>query len=96
MADLRVTPEALHGAAARLRAENARIQAALDGLAGEAASLRTRWDGTAQVAYDNAQRQWDATFAAMNDVLRRIADATDGIADDYVASDRRSAARFGR
>lgn len=95
MADLRVRPEALHAAAERLRTESARIEAALRGLDTEATNLRGSWDGAAQVAYDNAHRQWSATFEGMKEALRRISTATDGIADDYVAADRSSAKRFG-
>lgn len=94
MSDLRVTPEALHAAAARLRAESARIDAALGGLDAEVARLRGGWEGTAQTAYDNAQRQWSTTLEQMRDALSRISNATDAIADDYVTADRASAARF--
>ncbi len=94
MGDLRVTPEALHAAAARLRSESARIDAALGGLDAEVARLRGSWEGTAQVAYNNAQQQWSATLEQMRDALSRISNATDSIADDYVSADRASAARF--
>lgn len=94
MTDLRVTPDALHASAARLRGESARIASALQGLDAEAARLRGQWDGSAQVAYDNAHREWTATLAQMNGALARISRATDGIADDYVSTDRASAARF--
>jgi len=94
MSDLRVTPEALHAAASQLRSESARIEAALRGLEAEATRLRDQWDGAAQVAYDNAHREWSTTFEDMKNVLRRISNATDGIADDYVSTDRASAARF--
>lgn len=94
MSDLRVTPEALHSAAGRLRAESARIDATLGGLDAEVSRLRGQWEGMAQVAYNNAQHQWSATLEQMRDVLQRIANATDSIADDYVSADRASAARF--
>ncbi len=94
MADLRVTPAALHAAAGRLRTESARIDAALRAIESEAGSLRANWDGAAQAAYDSAQLQWSATFQAMKQTLHNIAHATDGIADAYVETDRRSAKRF--
>jgi 6 kDa early secretory antigenic target len=94
MADLRVTPAALHAAAARLRSESARIEAALRGIETEAGRLRASWDGASRLAYDQAQREWSLTFEQMKDVLRSIANATDGIADDYVETDKRSADRF--
>ncbi|MCR2794347.1 WXG100 family type VII secretion target [Microbacterium sp. zg.Y625] len=94
MADLRVTPAALHAAAARLRNESAHIDAALRGIESEAGALRANWDGAAQAAYDAAQLQWNATFEAMKQTLANIANATEGIADDYVETDRRSAKRF--
>lgn len=94
MSDLRVSPEALHGAAGRLRAESARIEAALRGLEAEAGRLRADWDGAAQVAYDTAHRQWSATFEGMKENLRRISTATDDIAEGYVTTDRRSAKAF--
>lgn len=95
MSDLRVTPEALHAAAGRLRAESARIDSALAGLDAEVSRLRGEWEGTAQVAYNNAQQQWSTTLEQMRDALQRISTATDDIADDYVSADRASAARFG-
>lgn len=94
MEDLRVTPESLHAAAARLRSESARIDAALGSLDAEVTRLRGQWEGAAQSAYDTAQRQWTTTLEHMRDVLSRIANATDGIADDYVSTDRASATRF--
>jgi 6 kDa early secretory antigenic target len=94
MSDLRVAPEALHASAAQLRTESARIEGALRSLEGEVSRLRGDWDGAAQVAYDQAQSQWSVTLEAMKVALRRISDATDGIADDYVDSDRASAKRF--
>ena len=94
MSDLRVTPEALHDAAGRLRAESARIDSALRGLEGEVTRLRGSWDGAAQAAYDSAQHRWAVTFEQMKTVLQQISTATDDIADDYVTTDRRSAARF--
>ncbi|WP_165801213.1 WXG100 family type VII secretion target [Microbacterium testaceum] len=94
MSDLRVTPESLHATAARLRAESARIDAALGGLDAEVTRLRGQWEGSAQGAYDSAQRQWSATLEQMRDALHRIANATDSMADDYVSADRASAARF--
>lgn len=95
MTDLRVTPAALHAASDRLRSESARIEAALRGLEQEANRLRGNWDGAARVAYDNAQAQWSATFEQMQGALASIAAATSQIADDYIATDRRSARLFG-
>ena len=94
MAELRVTPAAMHAAADRLRAESARIDAALRGIESEASALRASWDGAAQAAYDAAQVQWSATFHGMKQTLHNIANATEGIADDYVETDLRSAKRF--
>ena len=94
MADLRVTPAAMHAAAGRLRTESARIETALHGIESEAGTLRANWDGAAQAAYDAAQLQWSATFHAMKQTLHNIATATEGIADDYIETDLRSAKRF--
>lgn len=96
MSDIRVRPEALHSAAASLRAESARIESALRGLEAEANLLRGGWDGAAQVAYDNAHRQWSITFEGMKNALRQISDATDDIAEGYVETDRASAKGFRR
>jgi len=95
MGDLRVTPESLHAAAGRLRAESARIEAALRGLESEGNRLRSSWDGSAQAAFDQAYRQWSVTFEGMKETLRRIATATDEIAEGYVETDQRSAKLFG-
>lgn len=94
MADLKVTPEALHAAADRLRAESARIDNALRGLETEITRLRGSWDGAAQAAYDTAQHRWAVTFEHMKTVLQQISTATDDIANDYVTTDRHSAKAF--
>ena len=96
MADLSVSPAELSAASASLKAESQRIEAALRGLEQEANRLRGAWDGTARVAYDNAQREWSATFEHMKNVLASIAAATQQIADNYVEADKRSAKLFQR
>lgn len=96
MADLSVTPAALATSAAELRRESQRIENALRNLEQEATRLRGGWDGAARVAYDNAQRDWSATFEQMKAVLASIAQATNDIAEGYVDADRRSAKLFRR
>ncbi|QEW01073.1 WXG100 family type VII secretion target [Microbacterium caowuchunii] len=96
MGDLSISPAALTASAAELRRESQRIEAALRSLEQEAARLRVNWDGAARVAYDNAQRQWSATFEQMKTVLGSIAASTEQIADGYVETDLHSAKRFTR
>ncbi|WP_159501992.1 WXG100 family type VII secretion target [Microbacterium sp. 18062] len=96
MADLSVSPAALSASAAELRRESQRIEAALRSLEQEANRLRGSWDGAARVAYDNAQRQWSATFEHMKTVLASIATATAQISENYVETDRKSAKLFRR
>jgi len=96
MADLSVSPAALTASAAELRKESQRIEAALRNLEQEANRLRGNWDGAARVAYDNAQRQWSATFEQMKSVLASIATATENISDNYVETDRNAAKHFRR
>ena len=95
-APLSVTPESLHAAAAELRRESARIQAALTELEQRVGVLRDNWDGGAKTSYDAAQRTWSATFSAMRSLLAQVADQTDRRAEDYIARDKQSAQGFTR
>lgn len=94
MSDLRVSPAGLSEASQALRSESQRIEGALLGLEQEANRLRANWDGAAKIAYDNAQREWSASFAEMKQVLASIANATQQIAENYVETDKRNAKLF--
>lgn len=96
MVDLTVTPGSLHTAASELRGETRRISAALAGLEHEVALLRSGWDGAAREAYERSQQSWSATLGDMRSLLGKIADATDTMAEEYVAADKRAAAYFTR
>lgn len=71
------------------------IQGELDRLEKEVGALRAAWSGEAQVAYDQAQRQWTQSLNAMKELLDRIASGTRQIGQDYSSSDSRNANRFG-
>lgn len=76
-------------------ANNAKgISQELDSLDSQVRALIDQWDGSAQEAYYRAQNDWNRRIQEMNQILGRISTTTQQIADQYVESDNRSAARF--
>ncbi|PLS27372.1 protein-PII uridylyltransferase [Bifidobacterium anseris] len=70
------------------------ISQELDTLDSQVRSLIDQWDGAAQEAYYRAQIEWNKKIQEMNQILAQISTTTQQIADQYVESDNRSAARF--
>lgn len=66
----------------------------LENLDAEVRTLIDQWDGAAQEAYHRAQNDWTTKLQEMNQILGQISQATAEIAQQYVESDNRSAARF--
>lgn len=70
------------------------ITSQLDQLDSEVGKLRASWSGSAQQAYDEAQRKWTQSVTEMNTLLGQIADTTEQIAHTYSNQDQNSAGRF--
>lgn len=49
----------------------------LDHLDSEVGAVRGQWTGTAQAAYDHAQREWMSTMGALRDALRAATNAAE-------------------
>jgi WXG100 family type VII secretion target len=81
-----VDSESLSTASAQLRDKGAQIAAALAGLEGEIGQLQSQWDGAARDAYAQAQGEWSARFAALQQVLEAIAVKTETIGANYSAA----------
>lgn len=62
-------------ASADIHATSARINGLLDDLKAEIAPMVSTWEGESAIAYQQAQKQWDAAAAELNSVLARIARA---------------------
>ena len=51
-------------------------------------------DGSAQAAYDEAQRKWTQSLNALNTLLEQISAKTQDMSQGYVSQDKSSAGRF--
>ncbi len=79
-----------------IHATSARLNAALDDLRAQITPLREIWTREAADAYQLEQSEWDASAAALNDILYRLGNAVRDGADDVAATDRRAAGAWGR
>jgi WXG100 family type VII secretion target len=70
------------------------IQAQLDSLETEAASLRAQWSGDARGAYDRAQRDWSAAMLRLGDGLRSSTKAAESAGARLAQADQDAAATW--
>jgi 6 kDa early secretory antigenic target len=94
MQSMSVNPAQVSALANEIRNGAAGIRSQLDTLNSEVAKLRGQWGGEAQASYDQAQRSWNQSVTAMQELLSQIASKTEEISSQYVQSDSSSAARF--
>jgi WXG100 family type VII secretion target len=78
-----------------IHATSNRLNAALDDLRAQITPLRQIWTREAADAYQIEQGKWDASAAALNDILFRLGNAVRDGADDVAATDRRAASAWG-
>ena len=79
-----------------IHATSARLDNALEDLRAQITPLRDTWTREAADAYQIEQVKWDASAAALNDILFRLGNAVRDGADDVAATDRRAASAWGR
>lgn len=94
MQSMSVNPAQVSALAGQIRTGSTGIKTELDTLESEVGKLRASWDGEAQVAYDTAQREWNKSLVALQELLTQIASKTDEISQQYLKSDQTSASRF--
>lgn len=94
MQSLSVRPEQVIALSSQIRNGAGQISAQLEQLENEVRRLRSSWDGSAQAAYDEAQRSWTQSLAALNSLLGQISTKTEEMSRGYVSQDRSSAGRF--
>lgn len=94
MESMSVKPAQVTELASQIRSGASGIQSQLDELDSEVSKLKAQWSGAAQDAYNTAHAQWTQSLQSMNELLQRIASATDEISQGYVTSDNSSAGRF--
>lgn len=94
MQTMSVKPEQLVALSGQIRSGANGIKSQLDQLESAVGKLRASWDGSAQLAYDEAQRKWTQSLTALNTLLEQISSKTEEISQHYVSSDKSSAGRF--
>ena len=94
MQSMSVNPAQVTALAGQIRTGAQGIKTELDTLESEVGKLRASWDGEAQLAYDQAQREWTKSLTALQELLGQISGKTEEIATQYLASDAASSSRF--
>lgn len=94
MESMSVKPAQVTELASQIRSGATGIQSQLDDLDSEVSKLRESWSGDAQDSYNTAHAEWTKSLQSMNELLQRIAAATEEISQGYVSSDNSSAGRF--
>jgi 6 kDa early secretory antigenic target len=94
MQSISVRPEQVIALAGQIRGGASGIRTRLEELESQVGALRASWDGEAQVAYDQAQAQWNQSINRLNELLQQIAGKTEEIAQGYVSTDKSAAGRF--
>ena len=94
MSSISVRPQMVDSLSTDIANDAKGIGQELENLDAEVRTLLDPWDGAAQEAYHRAQNDWTTKLQEMNQILGQISQATAEIAQQYVESDNRSAARF--
>lgn len=94
MQSMSVNPAQVNALAGQIRNGASGIRAQLDTLNSEVGKLRGQWGGDAQASYDQAQKSWNQSVTAMQELLTQIASKTEEISSQYTQSDNSSANRF--
>ena len=91
---LKVNYGALDLASSDLSTGASNIQNALDQMDSELQQLMTNWEGEAQLAYQDAKRQWTEGMTGMRDVLAKVGSLVSTANMDYNQTDRINASKF--
>lgn len=62
---------------------NRRLTSDLEELKGQLNSSLNQWDGAAQAAYGEVQRQWDASAQKMNEIVAKMTTVLNSIQEGY-------------
>jgi len=94
MQSMSVSPDRVIALSGQIRTGANGIKSQLDDLDAQVSKLRAAWSGSAQEAYDDAQRKWTQSLTELNTLLQQISSKTEEIAGHYTQSDNSSAGRF--
>jgi early secretory antigenic target protein ESAT-6 len=94
MQSMSVRPEQVIALAGQIKTGANGIKSQLEQLENEVGKLRASWDGSAQLAYDDAQRKWNQSLVALNTLLEQISSKTMEMSQGYTSQDKSSAGRF--
>jgi 6 kDa early secretory antigenic target len=95
MGSMSVDPARVISLSEQIRGGATGIKSKLDELDGEVSKLRGSWSGSAQQAYDEAQRKWNQSIADLTQLLGNIATQTENISHGYTKTDTTAAGYFG-
>ncbi|MEU5849571.1 WXG100 family type VII secretion target [Saccharopolyspora shandongensis] len=95
MSEIAVNFAELQQAADDLQAAAQKIQGELDDLEGKVNKLKESWDGAAKESYEQAQREWDAEAAKMQETAAKMGMAVGAANESFQAGERKNAGRFG-
>lgn len=94
MESMSVSPEQVNGLAEEIRGGATNIRTELNELETKVTTLRGQWGGEAQVSYDEAQKKWNKSIGALQELLEKIAKSTQEISTGYTTTDTKAAQRF--
>lgn len=95
MQSMSVSPQQVTMMAGEIRKGATGIRDELTTLEQKVGQLSAAWGGDAKESYAIAQRQWTQALGELQELLERIAGATEQISSGYVDTDNRAAQRFG-
>lgn len=95
MDHLLVTPARLATAARNITSAADAIDEVLAQLDRDAATLRARWSGEAQVAFDDAQRRLAVALETRTATVKKISAALTALAEGYSTADLEGARALG-
>lgn len=87
MAQLRVTPEQLHGRASEYRAQGDEVQGVIDKLDSLINVLESEWEGNSATKYISQYSELRPSFVSMQELITNLAKELDDKANEYERAD---------
>lgn len=95
MGEIKVDFNQLGSLADNLNSTASKIQGQLDELEQMLKPLISTWEGSAQEAYHQAQREWDQSAQRMQEITAKMGAAVNVARESYQQGEQRNAGMFG-